>query len=92
MEIKPCPVCGNTKIMVIEHGEAERDTLTQEMWFVSDVSYSCRCMNDDCIHDSPEAQTYEKAVELWNLGIVRKWEEHWYRRYHNDEIPVSDFY
>lgn len=93
MEINPCPVCNSTKVLVLERGEAERDTLTQETWFVSDIGYFCRCMNDECIHETPEASTYEKAVEIWNRGIVHKLEERWYRRYHpTEDTQISDFY
>lgn len=93
MNFIPCPVCNGTKVLVLERGEAERDTLTQETWFISDVSYFCRCMNEECVHETPEASTYEEAVEIWNRGIVHKWEEKWWRRYHQiNDSPVSDFY
>ena len=93
MEFIPCPVCGGTKVTVIERGEAERDTLTQEIWFTSETGYFCRCMNKSCIHETEEASTYEDAVAIWNKGIIHKWEEKWYRKYHPDsETPISDFY
>lgn len=93
MEFIKCPVCGGDKVTVIERGEAERDTLTKETWFTSETGYFCRCMNDDCVHETPEASTYEKAVELWNKGIVYKWENKWWRRYHQiDDKLGSDFY
>lgn len=93
MEFIRCPVCNCDKVTVIERGEAERDTLTKEIWFTSEIGYFCRCMNDACIHETNEAPTYEEAVELWNKGIVHKWEEKWWRRYHTaDDTPISDFY
>lgn len=93
MEFIKCPVCGSDKVTVIERGEAERDTLTKETWFVADTGYFCRCMNNACVHETTEAPTYEKAVELWNKGIVYRWEDKWWRRYHqSDDRPNSDFY
>lgn len=93
MEFIKCPVCGGDKVTVIERGTAERDTLTKETWFISDTGYYCRCMNDDCVHETPEVSTYEKAVELWNKGTVYKWEDKWWRRYHEiDDTLGSDFY
>lgn len=93
MDFIKCPVCNGDKVIVIERGEAERDTLTKETWFISDTAYYCRCMNDDCVHETPETSTYEKAVELWNKGNVYKWEEQWFRRYHSTEKDfISDFY
>ena len=93
MEFINCPVCGGNKVTVIERGEAERDTLTKEIWFTSETGYFCRCMNKSCIHETEEASTYEKAVELWNKGTVYKWETKWLRSHRNiKEEQVSDFY
>lgn len=93
MEFIKCPICNGDKVTVIERGEAERDTLTKETWFTSETGYFCRCMNENCIHETEEARTYEDAVAIWNKGIVKKWEESWWRRYHQiDDAPVSDFY
>ena len=93
MEFIKCPVCGGDKVTVIERGEAERDTLTQETWFTSETGYFCRCMNKSCIHETTEMPSYEEAVELWNKGIVYKWENKWWRRYHQiDDKLGSDFY
>lgn len=77
---KPCPVCGKTDVMVVECGEACRDTLTQEMWFTSITDYYCQCRNENCIHDSEKGRTVEDAVAIWNRGEIAQWEKNWMKR------------
>lgn len=77
---KPCPVCHQTDVMIVESGEALRDTLTGEMWFISTTDYYCQCRNRHCIHESDKNSTKEGAVELWNHGEIALWERNWIKK------------
>lgn len=62
-ELKPCPFCGNTKMLVYE--EKGRFGFTE--WIVECDSHYCACQ--PTAHDS--YQTKEEAVEAWNTRAER---------------------
>lgn len=82
----PCPVCHKTDVMIVERGEACRDTLTNEMWFISSTEYYCQCRNENCIHDSEPSTTMEGAVKNWNHGEIPQWEKNFLRNTHTFKI------